>query len=60
MREEPTAAGTVQVLVVLSTKEQLEGKGETPRRPGGRGREKKGGEVGRGRSKGREWKKNTV
>ncbi len=34
MREEPTAAVTVQVLVVLSTEEQLEGEGETPRRPG--------------------------
>ena len=30
-------AGTVQVLVVLSTEEQLEGEGETPRRPGREG-----------------------
>ena len=40
VRGEPTAAGTVQVLVVLSTEEQLEGEGETPTRPGRRGGEK--------------------
>ena len=49
VREEPSAAVTVQVLVEMSTEEQLEGEGETPRRPGrgegGRG-ERRG--VGRG------------
>ena len=34
VREEPTAADTVHVLVLLSVEEQLEGEGETPRRPG--------------------------
>ena len=48
VRGEPTAAGTVQVLVVLSTEEQLEGEGETPRRPG-----RRGGEEGEGKSEGR-------
>ena len=43
VRGEPTAAGTVQVLVVLSTEEQLEGEGETPTRP----RRWAGGEEGR-------------
>ena len=38
VREEPTAAVTPQVLVELSTEEQLEGEGETPRRPGRGGR----------------------
>ena len=38
VREELMAAVTVQVLVVLSTEEQLEEEGETPRRPGGGGR----------------------
>ena len=46
VRGEPTAAGTVQVLVVLSTEEQLEGEGETPRRPG------RMGSGGEGRSAG--------
>ena len=32
MREELTVAGTVQVLVLLSTEEQLKRKGVTPRR----------------------------
>ena len=46
VRGEPTVACTVQVLVVLSTEEQLEGEGETPRRPGrmGSGGEGRGGE----------------
>ena len=47
VRGEPTVADTVQVLVVLSTEEQLEGERETPTRPGRRGGERKGGE-GRG------------
>ena len=47
VREELMAAVTVQVLVLLSTEEQLEGEGETPRRPGGRGEVK--GRVGEGR-----------
>ena len=49
VREEPSAAVTVQVLVEMSTEEQLEGEGETPRRPGrgeGGRRERRG--VGRG------------
>ena len=50
VRGEPTVAGTVQVLVVLSTEEQLEGEGETPTRPGGRAGERKGG-GGKGRGK---------
>ena len=37
VRGEPSLARTVQVLVVLSTEEQLEGEGETPTRPGRRG-----------------------
>ena len=45
MREELTVAGTVQVLVLLSTEEQLKRKGVTPRRPGRVGRE---GREGRG------------
>ena len=36
VREEPAAADTVHVLVVLSVKEQLEEEGETTRRPGRR------------------------
>ena len=36
VREELIAADTVHVLVMLSVEEQLEGEGETPRRPGRR------------------------
>ena len=55
VRGEPTVAGTVQVLMVLSTEEHLEGEGETPTRPGRRGRGEEGrrGEGdGEGRRKG--------
>ena len=53
VRGEPTVAGTVQVLVVLSTEEQLEG--YTPTRPGrwAGGEERRRGEgEGEGRRKG--------
>ena len=68
VREELAVAGTVQVLVVLSIEEQLEGEGETPRRPGGRregwGRgwekgkeEERGrGEERTGKGRGGEWR----
>ena len=42
VREELIVARTVQVLMLLSTEEQLEGEGETPRRPGRSGREGRG------------------
>jgi len=48
MREEPVAAGTVHTLAVLFVGVQLEGEGETPRRPGRRRRRGKAGKRGRG------------